>query len=190
MKQIVSLTLLFLFSVLPSLGSDATDEVGHKPTLKGRDIEASFEKLKPLVAKLAADSKFTLFEGLPHQTWDREQLEEELKAKATVKRFGFPFYKTPNEVEAEDAEKLKALVQDPKSFIKFRGHKLCGGFHPDFSLVWGDGEEAIEIHICFGCHEIKAYGKDVEIYCDISGDAFDELEKLLQKYRKQRPKQK
>ena len=190
MKIIASLTLLFLLLALPLLGSEAADEVGSKPTLRGQDIEASsYVKLKPLVSNVAVDSKFTLFEGLPRQTRNREQLEAELKAKATVKRFGFSFYKTPNEVDAEDAKKLKALIQNPKSFIKFGGYKFCGGFHPDFSLVWGEGKEAVEIHVCFGCHEIKAYGQDVEVYCDISGAAYEELKKLLQKYQKQRPKQ-
>ena len=69
-------------------------------------------------------------------------------------------------------------------FVKFRGFKLCGGFHPDFSLVWGTGDSAVEIHVCFGCHELKAFRKGVEVYCDIPNGTYDELKKLLQKYRK------
>ena len=185
MKMIVGLTLLVLFHAPPSSGKDAVAEVGHQPTLrKEKKIEASFVKLKPMVDRLREDSKFTLYEGIPRQNVSPKELDPELDPKDRVKRVGFMFYSSTKEVEADDVKKLRALIKDPKSFVKFRGFKLCGGFHPDFSLVWGTGDNAVEIHVCFGCHELKAFRKGVEVYCDIPNGTYEELKKLLQKYRK------
>ena len=186
MKIIAGLTLFVFFHSLPSFGEDAGAEVGHKPTLREeKDIRASFVKLKPMLRMVREDSKFTLYQGLPRQNGNPEQLDNELNAKTSITRFGFAFYKTPRTVEAEDAKQLTALVQGPSSFIKFRGYKLCGGFHPDFALVWGTGEEAVEIHVCFGCHEVMAFQKGVEVYCDIPAGSYEALKTLLQKYHKQ-----
>jgi hypothetical protein len=43
------------------------------------------------------------------------------------------------------------------------------------------------MHLCFGCHELKAYRKGVEVYCDIPDGTYEELKKLLQKYQKPLP---
>ena len=187
MNSIVGLTLLVFFHALPSFAEDAVTEVGYKPTLvKEKKIKASFVNLKPMVRTVGEDSKFALYEGLPLLNGDPEELDPKLDPKKIVKRFGFNFYNTPNKVEAEDIKNLKSLIKAPKSFKKFGGFKFCGGFHPDYSLVWGTGDEAVEIHICFGCHELKAFRKGVEVYCDIPDSTYPKLKQLLQKYRKQR----
>lgn len=184
MKMILAVALLVLFQTLPSFGQGAVSEVGHTPKLRGeKKIKASFVKLKPMLGMVGEDSEFTLYAGIPRHSGDLG-LESKLDAKTIVKRYGGVFYVTPKKVEAEDAKKLKALVQDPKSFMKFRGFKLCGGFHPDFSLVWGTGDNVVEVHVCFGCYELKAFHKGVEVYCDIPDGSYKELKKLLQKYQK------
>ncbi len=188
MKMIIGLTLMVLLPALPSVGEDAVAEVGHKPTLKKtKKIKASFAKLKPMVGIVGEDAKFTVYEGLPMYGGSFEGFDPALDPKTIVRRFGFLFHQTPLEIEAEDRKELKALVKDPKSFVKFGGFKLCGGFHPDFSIVFGSGDNAVEMHLCFGCHELKAYRKGVEVYCDIPDGTYEELKKLLQKYQKPLP---
>ena len=108
-------------------------------------------------------SKLSLYEGLPHQTWNYDDLQSELKNKKTVTRYAFPFYQKANVISDADADKVRELVQKQNSFRKFGGYKLCGGYHPDFSLIWQDGETEIEMQICLGCHEIKVFHGKTEI---------------------------
>ncbi len=188
MKMLVGLTLLVFFHSVSASGQAPVADVGHKAMLKKQEkIKASFAKLKPMTRKIQDDSKFTLYEGIPRHGGSLEELGSEFNGKSIIKRFGHAFYSTANEVEAEDAKKLKTLVKAPQSFTKFRGYKLCGGFHPDFSLVFGTGNNAVELHVCFGCHELKAFRSGVEVYCDIPDGTYDELKKMLAKYQKQRP---
>ena len=103
-------------------------DVGYESKLEEtEDIRASYLKLESIVALITDDSKLTLYEGLPGQIWNREQFESELKIKGSINRFGYSFYKNPNEVSAEDIKSLKTVIKNPKSFRKFSGHKGCGG---------------------------------------------------------------
>lgn len=189
MRVFLIIPTLIAFWVSSGMSHPEKKETGRKTTLVNQEnIVASFAKLKPAVATLTEKSELILYEGLPHQTWDRKLLESELKKKATVSRHGFPFYKRPNPVTEKDAKTLLALAKDPKSFAPFTPHKRCGGFHPDFSLVWKSGNEDLEMHVCFGCHEIKVYKGNVTVHCDIRGETYNKLKKLLANYQKQRPK--
>ena len=189
MRMIVGLTLILLFPTASVFGEDTLTEVGHKPRLKNeKKIKASFAKLAPMLAKLPDDSDLTLYQGLPRHRGSVDEQDAQYDAKSMIKRFGHVFYNTPNEVAAEDKIKLSDLVKDPQAFVQFRGYKFCGGFHPDVALVWGKGNNAVEIHVCFGCHELKAFRKSVEVYCDIPNATFDELKKLLEKYQQQHAK--
>ena len=149
---------------------------------------ASFKKLEPMQSSIVGKVKVTLYEGLPHQAWESDVLKTELEKKETIKRHDFPFYKEPLKMSLEDMKSLLDLMKHKQSFLPFGGHKPCGGYHPDYSIVMDAGKEVVEIQVCFGCHEIKAYQGKEMAYCDINGPAYKQLEKLLKKYRKQRPK--
>ncbi|MCW1926239.1 hypothetical protein OKA05_27020 [Luteolibacter arcticus] len=181
--------LLAILSFSAAAVAETTAVVGHVPKLEEEaEIQASFKELGPLVGALKEDSKLTLYEGLPHQSFERDLLASERKDKKTITRYSFSFYDQPNPVSEEDAKRLKSLVQDPKSFAQWQGVKRCGGFHPDFALVWKDSDAELEIHVCFGCHEIMAYRNKVEVYCEIEDEALSALKKILGNYQKQRPK--
>lgn len=185
MKHIFTAVVLLVGG---SFGICASESVGHKPRLTKRaDIEKSFPKLAGMLASIDGKSMLTLYEGLPHQMWDREQLAFELKNKESITRFGFPFYKTPNPVSEADTKLLSEALKAQEAFVRYQGFKLCGGFHPDFALVWTqEGKVPVEIHVCLGCGEIKAYTDGVEVYCDIM-NALPRIEEVLKAYQIQRP---
>ena len=135
-------------------------------------------------------STLELFEGLPHQSWEGELLKSELANKKTVTIHDFPFYQKPQKISDKDAATLRALCLGKKSFEPFGGYKLCGGFHPDWCLRWTEGTTVTDIHVCFGCHEIKAYSGKTMVYCDMNGDTHKKLKKLLAAYQKERPAKK
>jgi len=185
--------LPLLFTALISLRGTTLggpeDSVGYNPRLEEtKEIRKSFAILPEVLKPVSESAKLTLYEGLPHQVWESDDLEAELKSKDTVKRFGFPFYEKPVAVSEADVEKLRSLIQAPGAFKEFYGHKACGGFHPDYSLTWTEGSETTEIHLCFGCGEIKAFLDDREVYCEFGEDSQKEFRLLLENYRVQRPK--
>jgi hypothetical protein len=128
-----------------------------------------------------------LYEGLPHQTWERELLERELRSKRVVRRGDFPFYAEPLPLTAADAIRLTDLFCNPHSFRKWAGPKTCGAFHPDYCLEWRAGKETYQCLLCFGCHEAKVFGPNTALYFDISQAAYKQFTAILRPYRKNRP---
>lgn len=131
--------------------------------------------------------QLVLYEGLPHQSYERDALEQERKTKPTVVRHGFPFYRETLDLEAHDGPKLKALLGDPNTFKTYSGEKKCGGFHPDYALEWTHEGRVWTVLICFSCKEARIYEPRGESIVDIRRDAFDRLHALLSTYRKNRP---
>ncbi len=159
----------------------------EKPDPKDAQSQQAFAKLASMLAKIPAEPVPAIFEGLPHPINQPELLAAELQNKVNVSRHGFAFYKFPEKPDATDRKKLISLLMGDNSFRMVRGKKLCGGFHPDFSLVWAlDGGE-IEIQVCFGCQEIKAYHGDTAVHCEIGDDTFAVLKPLLNKYHRLHP---
>jgi len=131
--------------------------------------------------------EFILYEGLPHQTAESELLKKELATKQTVRLHGYPFYARPLPVAAEDIDKLRRLCSSADSFWTYSGAKFCGGFHPDYCLVWKDGKVTYEFLICFGCHEMMLCHPKKEHMADIRNEAYEQFKTILTKYHAQRP---
>ena len=144
----------------------------------------------PISKGINRASSFKLYEGLPHQGWERDEFQRELEKKKTVTLHGFPFYERPLPVAAADVETLRRLSSASGSFHSYAGAKNCGGYHPDYCLSWKDGEASYELLICFGCHEMKLYGPRQELLADIQRDVAIQFETTLKKYRDQRPQAK
>ena len=142
----------------------------------------------PIAEGIRRASSLNLYEGLPHQGWEADQLKKELATKKTLRIHGFPFYERPLPIAADEVEPLRRLCAAADSFLSYGGPKLCGGYHPDYCLAWRDGEATYHLLICFGCHEMKLYGPKQELLADIRSDAFKQFETTLKKYRDQRPK--
>jgi hypothetical protein len=142
----------------------------------------------PISAGILGAADVTLFEGLPHQMFERDLLASELKSKKTVQQHGFSFYQRPLPLSAADAAALRRLLTSKDTYETFGGEKFCGGFHPDYSLAWVLGTQTIHVQICFGCDELKLFGTGHELRTDADNAAITKLRAILKKYRAQRPK--
>src|SRR5262249_48757018 len=100
-------------------GSGKDKGFGAEPPRMGTNLE----DLKPFAAAILKADTVRLYEGLPHQLFERKQLENELSSKQTVTLHGYPFYQEPLELRDADAKRLTALVGDPQSFQQWRGEK-------------------------------------------------------------------
>ena len=140
-----------------------------------------------MLAAVKEGSKLTLFEGLPHQSFEKDLLETEVDSKNTELRFGAYFYVAANPVSIEDAAVLRRILSTSETFTGYPQPKLCGAFHPDYALLWDDAVHEVEFHICFGCHEMKIFSDGKKRYCDIDALTFIKLKELLSEYRVQRP---
>jgi hypothetical protein len=179
----VRLSGTLLVVIAGTLAITALAEVKSPP----RETDTNFDNYKPLAALVATADKVVLYEGLPHQNWEADLLDAELKSKKTVQIHGFPFYAEPMELKAEDAKTLTTLFTTDGSLQKFGGYKRCGGFHPDYCIEWRIGKDVVRCHVCFGCQEAKVYGPQHELYCDVSDAAYKKFQQTLKSYRKQRP---
>ncbi len=135
---------------------------------------------------VSAAKSLLIYEGLPHQMWDRELLATEIKRKDTTEIWDFPFY-TPS-VDATNADELRKLLSNPASLRVYRGQKSCGGYHPDFCISWQAGKVNYYALICFGCHEIVFYNGKNSVNYDLETAAMEKFEQLLARYEAKRPK--
>lgn len=76
-----------------------------------------------------------LFEGLPHQMFERDMLEHEKRTQSTITLDNFSFYSTPLEVSDADNAWIRAWIASDANLVAFGGEKKCGGFHPDYCVV-------------------------------------------------------
>ncbi len=137
-------------------------------------------------ASLIAAKHIVVFEGLPHQSWDRELLATESKRADTRMIWEYRFY-TPS-VVATNAKELRQVLSYPGSIVVYGGPKACGGYHPDYCISWQAGKSVHRAFVCLGCHEVVLYdGKETLIY-DLGASAYEKLNELLAVYRLKRPK--
>jgi hypothetical protein len=133
-------------------------------------------------AALKAESTI-VYEGLPHQTYERALLERERTTKDVREFHSYPFYREPLEVTKEDAKKLAVILAKPSTWRPFTGEKKCGGFHPDYAVEFNSGMHPFVVLLCFGCGEGKIYHAGSQWRFDMS----QEPRELLDAYQKNRP---
>ena len=151
------------------------------------ETDTRFDQNKSVFDGVQNATKLTLYEGLPHQLFERQELKQERASKPTIIIHHFPFYRETLDVTIDDASKVLSILGNKTSFMPFRGPKKCGGFHPDYCAEIETGTGTSHFLICFGCGEAKIYGPRGELYCDIRGAEYEQLKTLLKKYRKNRP---
>ena len=85
---------------------------------------------------------------------------EESGENPLIERAGYPFYRKPLSIPADELASLASTLSDPTTYQTFSGEKKCGGFHPDHAVEWpGDsGASTRTILLCFGCGEAKILG--------------------------------
>ena len=127
-------------------------------------------KLKPLTESLSAQSLLSVYRGIPRENPDAPLNQNPANADEvrTLSRFGQTFYEKPLQVNSDRIPKLLVLLKNPKSFSQWSGEKPCGGFRPDYALVWKTGDLITEMHLCFTCKEIKLYRGHTRFLCDLT----------------------
>src|SRR5262245_6972052 len=134
---------LSVLVAVPCFAACVTDKEDGK-----KETDRNFANYNPLSEWIAKADKVILYEGLPHQEYEGEELEKERKSKKTISFNGFPFYSEPLDLKAADAKKLTNLYCDPSSFRAWKGYKRCGGFHPDYCIEWRKGKETCRALVC------------------------------------------
>ena len=147
----------------------------------------TFKKFDDFAASIQHAQLTKVYEGLPHDVMEREAFESERKKKETTKVEGSYYYLSPISASPALTEQLRKLLTSRTSFVPFQGYKACGGFHPDWCLVWSEGSDTWAVLLCFGCGEmIVRKNGEREIYCDIWDRSV--LESLLNPLHVNRPK--
>lgn len=139
----------------------------------------------PLFQSLDSPVGFTLYEGLPRPSSGQEAYAQE-RMRTDIFFLGVhAFYKEPVSLSAVDATQLREIVAHKDSHLEYRGPKLCGGFHPDYVVMWNDG--TFGAMICFGCHEWGIFTPQDSYYEDIERSAYEKLRTILSRYVINRP---
>lgn len=99
---------------------------------------------------------------------------------------GFRFYADPVTASDGVVKNIVDALSSKDSFRRFRGFKSCGGFHPDWCLVWNDGQKWNAAMFCLGCGDLQVFSGDkLVLYCDIQAE--EQFKQLLTPLRTNRP---
>ena len=137
------------------------------------------------LAFLAKADQVTLYEGFPHPLFEAKLLKAELKSKKTIEIDSYPFYQEILQLNQENTDQLKNLIGKIKDVTV--GTKRCGGFHPDYAIIWHvDGKDYATL-VCFSCAEVKFFEETSSVTYELNGFS-DDFKNILQAYQKNRPK--
>ena len=118
----------------------------------------------------------TLLKGV---SFGQVRIARELKSSRIVQIHGFRFYDFPLPLSTAESAELRRLLTNKSTYERLTDGKLCGGFHPDYSIAWRRGEQVFYVLICFGCQEFRLLGAGYELRTDANPKAFDKLEAIL-----------
>ena len=136
---------------------------------------------------LATAKSVHIYEGLPHQMVEAEQLQQELKRADITKIGDFPFYTPKVTASPTMSAELKKVLASAEHFFEFSGEKRCGGFHPDYAITWSKDQEEHAVLICYGCHEALFITDQQTYRYDLHPDALSKLKSSLASFHSKRP---
>jgi hypothetical protein len=155
-------------------------------------------ELAPHIRSMARVQEFTVWEGFPHQNYEHELLQSELATKPFIKFHGFPFYVKQQKMSPVDVQNIRRILSSTWSYHPPRGYtskgvtvevkKTCGAYHPDYAIEWTDSDGTHQVHLCFGCGDLKRYDTEHEEYHELTRNASSAVQKIFKHYRDQRPK--
>lgn len=176
--------LMLVAVLLAGCGRGATIDVDDEPP---PSTDTSFERLPALLTGITSAGEVLLYEGLPSEFWEPELRQQEFAQKETIKLHGHPVYEELLPVQEKDSSRLTALFSAKESFAKYRSQKTCGGFQTEFAVEWKTGGATTLALICLECGEVKLFGPEGELYCDLKPEVVLELKELLHPYQVQNP---
>ena len=181
MKTLFSV-ILFYCVWLTGCTSD-TYRIGELPR-----EDRSLGDISKFLSAVSVADEVSVYEGLPHQGFERELYSTEVMRSDLVWFEGYPFYGKALILPQEEKARLTAIAQSKEGHIPFDLPKFCGGFHPDYVVIWAKHGEKSGSLICFGCHEWKNFTPAGRLYENLSSASYDRLREILSKYVVQRPK--
>jgi hypothetical protein len=129
-----------------------------------------------------------VYEGLPHQMFENDVYLSELKRADVVRIETFPFYEAPLNVSPPEKSKLTEIVLGDDAHIPYAGPKMCGGYHPDYVLIWDHAGHKSGAMVCFSCHEVIYFTPQGRLIEELGDAAYGNLKAVLSRYRVNRPK--
>lgn len=150
-------------------------------------VSTKFERLSSVLTGIQESGAVSLYEGLPSIFWDPQLREQELNQKKIIKLHGYPFYEELLALKDADTQQLRALLSAKQSFKPYRSRKECGGYDPEYCVQWKKGDSITQVLISLECGEVKMFGPQSELLCDLSPEAHQKLKQLLGGYQKNNP---
>jgi hypothetical protein len=145
-------------------------------------------QLAAVLEQCRTAARVEVFEGLPHPMFEKESLAREQRRRDVLQNNGFGFYTPALTMTRRDRERLIAGVSAESSFMRWKGPKFCGGFHPDLLVRFHQPSGApVDVHLCFGCGEAMFYAAGVQVHVDIYDAQSDDWEGIQKRYQKKRP---
>ena len=117
--------------------------------------------------------------GMAHPTLDFPQFVVQAIFCPRSVRHGHAFWSNDPALTETVASQLAEILASPQTFEPWLGQKGCGGFHADWYLRWGEGNERHEVILCEGCHEALVYYAGGFIRCDLSKTGYERISAVL-----------
>ncbi len=149
--------------------------------------DTNFDRLPAVLREISSAGEVLLYEGLPSEFWEPELRTRALKEKETIRLQGYAFYDEAQQLPAADASALTALLSATESFARHSSRKSCGGFQPEYCLEWTTGASSTQAVVSLECGEVKLYGPQGELYCDLVPEVVQKLKPLLSAFQKNAP---
>ena len=113
--------------------------------------------------------------GMAHPGFELPKLAAQSIFCPRAVRHGHAFWSNDPVLTDEEATQLAAILGDSATYEPWWGEKGCGGFHADWYLRWGEGDERREVILCEGCHEALVYFAGGFVRCDLSKEGFEKI---------------
>lgn len=157
------------------------------PQSRAKDLSPGEVHL--ILAEAGKNPNLSVLEGLPHQMFEKQSYLKQLQRKDITKIAKYPFYAEKSAPKQDKA--LRTFLQSKTIAAPFTGEKACGGFHPDYALVWTDEQDKTHAAlICSGCGELLyvPHSGSPQRF-DLAKNAKTTFSVLLQAHRKNRPEE-
>ncbi|QEH34637.1 hypothetical protein OJF2_31780 [Aquisphaera giovannonii] len=152
-----------------------------------KEVSTDFKRLKSVLEGLRKPEAIAVYPGLPSEFWEPQLREVEASRNRTVRLQGYLFYDDRLELKGEVADRLASVLTAERSFQRRRAAKKCGGYDPDYCIEWRSDGATTYILVCLECGEVKLFGPRAELYCDLSAESGQDLERWLKPFRKYQP---
>jgi hypothetical protein len=146
-----------------------------------------------LLAVIEQTETVVVYEGLPHPMFEAPLFFREAQRDDVTWFHDIPFYSAPRALEPNDRDAVMEFLKSPfprPDYDEGPVMKMCGGFHPDFCVMFSGRSGRIGVMICFTCADMIAFSDEAYwLQMLDKKPGRDELKKVLFRYARLRPKE-